>query len=37
MWGKANERKVFEDEVSSLDESTSEEAPLLQNIQKTQF
>ncbi|XP_058192872.1 WAT1-related protein At3g28050-like isoform X3 [Rhododendron vialii] len=30
MWGKANERKVFEDEVSSLDESTSEEAPLLQ-------
>ncbi|KAI8528372.1 hypothetical protein RHMOL_Rhmol12G0144100 [Rhododendron molle] len=37
MWGKANERKVFEDEVSSLDESTSEEAPLLQNIEKTQF
>ncbi|KAF7125117.1 hypothetical protein RHSIM_Rhsim12G0123100 [Rhododendron simsii] len=37
MWGKANERKVLEDEVSSLDESTSEEAPLLQNIQKTQF
>ncbi|KAG5522278.1 hypothetical protein RHGRI_034459 [Rhododendron griersonianum] len=37
MWGKANERKVFEDEVSSLDESTSEEATLLQNIQKTQF
>lgn len=36
MWGKANEPKVLKNGVSSLDESTSEETPLLQNIEKTQ-
>ncbi|PSS28647.1 WAT1-related protein [Actinidia chinensis var. chinensis] len=36
MWGKAKEREVIKDNgVSSL-ESTSEEAPLLQNIKETQ-
>ena len=36
MWGKAKEQKVTDNSENSL-ESTSEKAPLLQNIKETQI